>query len=95
MDVTDSVDYCPTRKFNKQSLWSPSGESIIAKLSKIAKLSIIEDVDLTADYLSKHVQDNKLSCVVSAINIDARYSSQVFAICDRKYENILPGTKIC
>jgi len=24
-----------------------------------------------------------------------RYSSQVLAVCDKKYENILPGQKIC
>ena len=71
------------------------GKSIIEKLSKIAKLTVIEDVDLTANYLAKHIQDHNLSCVISAINIDARYSSQVLTICDKRYEDILPGIKIC
>jgi hypothetical protein len=95
MDVTDDVYYYPIRKFNELSLLNSENKSIIEKLSKITNLTVIEDVDLTVNYLAKHVQYHKLSCVVSAINIDSRYSSQVLAVCDRKYEDILPGTKIC
>jgi len=95
MDIEEDFCYYPVRKFNHLSLLNSKAESIIEKLSKIAKMTVIEDVDLTANYLAKHIRNHNLSCVISAINIDPRYSSQVFAVCDKKYENILPGIKIC
>ena len=95
MDTAEEFYYYPVRKFNPLSLLNFKGKSIIEKLSKIAKLTVIEDIDLTANYLAKHIRDHNLSCVISAINIDPRYSSQVLAVCDRRYENILPGIKIC
>ena len=95
MDTAEEFYYYPVRKFNPLSLLNFKGKSIIEKLSKIAKLTVIEDIDLTANYLAKHIRDHNLSCVISAINIDPRYSSQVLAVCDRRYENILPVIKIC
>jgi hypothetical protein len=94
-DAKDNCYYSPVRKFNHLSLLNSNGKSIIGKLSKMANLIVIEDVDLTANYLAKHIQEHNLDCVASAININTRYSSQVLAVCDKKYENILPGTKIC
>ncbi len=87
--------YYPVRKFNHLSLLNSNGNSVIGKLSKIANLTVIEDVDLTANYLAKHIQEHNIDCVASAININNRYSSQVLAVCDKKHENILPGQKIC
>jgi len=95
MDIEENFYYYPVRKFNHLSLLNSKGKSIIEKLSKISKLTVIEDVDLTVNYLSKHIRDHNLSCVISAININARRSSQVFAVCDKRYESILPGIKIC
>ncbi len=95
MDTGDDFYYYPVRKFNHLSLLNSEGKSIIEKLSKIAKLTLIEDVDLTVNYLAKHIQEYNLNCVISAINTDLRYSSQVLAVCDKRYENILPGIKIC
>ena len=95
IDTKNNSYYYPVRKFNHSSLLNSKGESIIEKLSKITNLIIIEDVDLTANYLSKHIQEHNLNCTASAISINKRYSSQVLAFCDKKYENILPGIKIC
>lgn len=95
MDIEDDAFYYPVRKFNPLSLLNSKGKSIIEKLSNIAKLTVIEDVDLTANYLVKHIQEHNLNCVVSAINADLRYSSQILDVCDKRYENILPGIKIC
>jgi len=95
MDVTEDMYFYPTRKFNDLCLLNSECESIIEKLSRISKLTVIEDVDLTAHCLAKHIRDNKLNCAASAINIDSRYSSQVLAVCNRKYGDILPGIKIC
>ena len=92
-DIAENSYYYPVRKFNHLSLLNSKGQSIIEKLSKIAKLTVIEDVDLTANYLANHIQEHSLDCAVSAISVDARYSSQVLAVCDKKYESILPGQK--
>jgi hypothetical protein len=94
-DTKDDCYYYPVRKFNHLSLLNSNGKSIVGKLSKIANLTVIEDVDLTANYLAKHIQEYNLDCAVSAVNIDGHHLSQVLAVCDKKYENILPGTKIC
>ncbi len=95
LDVAENFFYYPVRKFNSLSLLDSEGRSIIGKLLKVAKLTVIEDVDLTANYLAKHLKEHSLNCAISAINVDARYSSQVLAVCDKKYEHILPGVKIC
>jgi hypothetical protein len=94
-NINDEMFFYPVRKFNGNSLLNSEGESIIGKLSKIAKLTVIEDVDLTANYMVKHIQDNQLNLAVSAINTDSQYSSQVLALCDKKYADILPGERIC
>ncbi len=94
-DIVGNKVYYPVRKFNASALLDSEDESILGKLSRNTKLTVIEDVDLTANYLAKHVQNHKLNCAVSAINIAPRYSSQVLAVCDKKYEEILPGAKIC
>lgn len=95
IDINGKMFFYPVRKFNGISLLNPEGESIIGKLSKIAKLTVIEDVDLTANYLAWHIRTHKLNCIASAISIDSQYSSQVLAICDVRYADILPGAKIC
>lgn len=95
MDVSEDMYFYPTRKFNNHCILNSEGKSIIEKLSRISKLTVIEDVDLTAHFLAKHIREYKLNCVASAINVDSKYSSQVLAICDREYEGILPGIKIC
>jgi hypothetical protein len=95
MDVSADIYFYPTRKFNDHCLLNSESKSIIEKLSRISKLTVIEDVDLTAHYLAKHIRDNKLNCIASAINVNSKYSSQVLAICDKKYKDILPGIKIC
>ncbi|MDD5011086.1 MAG: hypothetical protein PHQ00_03075, partial [Phycisphaerae bacterium] len=95
MNVGDEMFFYPVRKFNENSLLNSKGGSIISKLLGIVKLTIIEDVDLTINYLIKHVQSHKLNSMVSIINVDSQYSSQILAICDKKYESMLPGKKIC
>jgi hypothetical protein len=95
MDTKDNFYYYPVRKFNHLSLLNSNGKSIIEKLLKVAKLTVIEDVDLTVNYLATHIHEHNLDCVASAMNIDDRYSSQILAVCDKRYENILPGIRIC
>jgi hypothetical protein len=95
MDIAEDTYFYPVRKFSDLCLLNSEGKSIIEKLSRISKLTVIEDIDLTTHYLAKHIRDNKLNCIASAINVNSKYSSQVLAVCDRKYGDILPGIKIC
>jgi len=90
----DYVCY-PIRQFNELSLIASDAESIIGKLIQIAKVVVIEDIDLTAAFLKQHIKKFQLNCCASAINIDARYSSQILAIANKDYANYLPGQKIC
>ncbi len=87
--------YYPIRQFNEQSLIVSGEESIVGKLIQIAKMVVIEDVDLTAACLKQHIEKFQLNCGASAINIDARYSSQILAVANKDYENYLPGQRIC
>lgn len=87
--------YYPIRQFNERSLIGSGEESIIGKLIRIAKMVVIEDVDLTAACLKQHIEKFRLNCSASAINIDARYSSRILAIANKDYENYLPGQRIC
>ncbi len=95
IDVNDKMFFYPVRKFNADSLLNSDGDTVIGKLSKISKLTVIEDVDLTANYLVKHIQRRQLNLMASVINANSKYSSQVLAVCGGKYEDILPGVRIC
>ncbi len=94
-DINDELFFYPVRKFNENSLLNYTGQSIIGKLSSISKLTVIEDIDLTANYLFTHIKNFKLDIAANAINSDSQYSSQVLAVYNKKYANILPGAKLC
>lgn len=94
-DINDELFFYPVRKFNENSLLNYTGQSIIGKLSSISKLTVIEDVDLTANYLFKHIQNYKLDITATTINTDSQYASQVLAVGNKKYANILSGEKLC
>ena len=85
----------PVRKFNDQSLFDDKGQSIVAKLAKNCKMIIIEDVDLTANHLARHIKSHCLDCIASAVSVSSRYSSQVLAVSEKQYKTILPGVQIC
>lgn len=88
--LSDSVFY-PTRKFNKNALELPDGTSLLRRLSQVAKLVAIEDADLNEKILAEHFEHYKLdNCRVLEVNKNSRYASQIFAICDKKFEPYLP-----
>lgn len=95
MGIDDKMFFYPVRKFNANSLLNPDGDTIIDKLSKISKLTVIEDVDLTADYLVEHIRRCRLNLAASVINANSKYSSQVLAVCGEQYTDILPGGRMC
>lgn len=88
--------YFPVRQFNGDSLILPSGESVIRALCNIARLIVIEDVDLTKKKLIEHCVEHKLE------NIDASQirkcnsvnSASIFCVCCKGLTDLLPGKKI-
>ncbi|MHC4113974.1 MAG: hypothetical protein ACYSSL_01420 [Planctomycetota bacterium] len=82
--------YYPTRKFNKDALELPDGTSLLSRLSQVAKLIAIEDADLNEQVLAEHFDCYKLDkCRALVINKNSRFASQIFAICDNKFESYL------
>lgn len=87
--------YYPIREFNGNSLMAPDGQSILSKLPRIARMTVIEDVDLTSATLKEHISNFQINCCAATININAKKASQVFVVADPQYEGSLPGFRIC
>jgi len=95
-DGDTNAIYFPIRQFNSGCLQLPDGNSILEKLSKLAKLIVIEDVDLTKKILIEHLIEHNLeSIAVSHVNRHNRINSaQIFCLCNADFEDFLPGTRI-
>lgn len=92
---TNSI-YFPIRQFNPSCLQLSAGNSILEKLCNLAKLVVIEDVDLTKKILIEHLIEHNLeSIAVSHVNRHNRINSaQVFCLCNAEFEDFLPGKRI-
>jgi len=88
--------YFPIWQFNPASLQLPDGKSILEKLCNLAKLVVIEDVDLTKEILIEHLIENNLENIaVSHVNRHNRINSaQIFCLCNNKFQDCLPGKRI-
>jgi len=64
-DVEGTI-YAPIRRFDETALVLPSGRSLIAQLMTIADKILIEDSDLTASRLQRHIDLFGLSGLVVA-----------------------------
>lgn len=103
LDSTDASNdgdtnaiYFPIRQFNSSCLQLPEGNSILGKLCDLAKLVVIEDVDLTKKILIEHLIEHNLENIaVSHVNRHNRINSaQVFCLCNTEFEDFLPGKRI-
>jgi hypothetical protein len=88
--------YFPIRQFNLMCLQLPEGGSALEKLCNLAKLVVIEDVDLTKKDLIQHLIEYDLENIAAShVNRHNRINSaQIFCLCDREFEEFLPGKKI-
>ena len=88
--------YFPVRRFNPLCLQLPNGNSTLGKLCNLAKLVVIEDVDLTKKDLIRHLAEYDLeNIVVTHVNRHSRINSaQIFCLCDIEFEDFLPGKRI-
>jgi hypothetical protein len=88
--------YFPIRQFNSACLQLPEGTSALEILCDLAKLVVIEDVDLTKNILIEHLIEHNLENIaVSHVNRHNRINSaHVFCLCNTEYEDFLPGKLI-
>ena len=89
----DKSVFYPLRKFNEGALYTSDGKSIFERLTSLAKLTVIEDVDLSRTILTRHIAE--ISCpVVYASEINRQggaNTAAVFCITGEKYKHALPG----
>jgi len=95
-DVNVNAIHLPIRQFDSSCLQLPDGDSILEKLCNLAKLVVIEDVDLTKKILIEYLIEHNLeSIAVSHVNRHNRINSaQIFCLCNAEFEDFLPGKRI-
>lgn len=96
MDHVGEAVYFPVRRFNGACLQLRGGESALEKLCNLAKLVVIEDVDLTKKELIEHLVEFSLeniaaSCVSKYNRVN---SASVFCLSHNQFADLLPGKRI-
>jgi hypothetical protein len=88
--------YFPIRRFNDSSLKLPSGASALDKLCSMADLCVIEDVDLQAGVLRRHLESHRLSALAASDVTDRvrMRSASLLCVCRREKSALLPGRQI-
>ena len=87
----------PIREFNPASLQLPNGMSVLGRLCDLARLIVIEDIDLTKKTLIEHLIGHDLDNIaVSYVSKHIRSinSAQIFCLCNIEFEDCLPGKRI-
>jgi hypothetical protein len=89
----DKSVFYPLRQFNKDALYTSDRKSIFERLVNMAKLIVIEDVDLSRTILTQHIAEISNSTVyASEINRQGgANTAAVFCITSEKYKHALPG----
>jgi len=88
--------YSPIRRFNPACLQLSEGNSVLEKLCNLAKLVVIEDVDLTEKDLTQHfVEYDIKNIALSHVNRHNRLNSaSIFCLCNSEFADLLPGKRI-
>jgi hypothetical protein len=92
----DQAMFFPIRRFNDEALLLPDGTSMLDRLSSLADLIVIEDVDLHADVMVEHLRQHGLEHLAASDATD-RVRMQVaslLCITRRELEAALPGRRI-
>ncbi len=95
-DGDTNAVYFPVRQFKPSCLQLLEGNSILEKLCELAKLVVIEDIDLTKKDLIQHLVKYDLENIAAShVNRHNRLNSaSIFCLCNRKFADLLPGKKI-
>jgi len=89
----DKSVFYPLRQFNEKALYTSDRKSIFERLTNIAKLTIIEDVDLSRTVLAQHIADIPNAAVYASEirRQGGANTAAVFCITGEKYKQMLPG----
>jgi len=88
--------YFPVRRFNEAALILSDGSSMLDRLSSLADLILIEDVDLHADGLAEHLKKRKLDNLAASDATDhvRMQSASLPCVSRRELAAALPGRRI-
>ena len=88
--------YFPVRRFNEAALLLPDGSSMLERLSVLADLIVIEDVDLHAAVLIEHLKKRKLDHLAASDATDRvrMQSASLLCVSRRELDAALPGRRI-
>ncbi len=92
---SDPVHF-PLRQFNTQCLVLPDGSSAIEKLCGVAKLVVIEDIDISDRHLHDHLKKLRLEHLVAS-DVSGRtqkHSARLFCLCGKEFSSHIPGRRI-
>ena len=88
--------YFPVRRFNEEALILPDGNSMLDRLSRLAGMIIVEDVDLHAEVLVDHFRNLGLNQLAASNATDRvrMQSASLLCVTRRELEATLPGRQI-
>lgn len=88
--------YFPIRRFNPAALLLPDGSSLLDRLSQLANLIVIEDVDLTGDILKNHLRESALHHLAAsdATNRIRMQLASLFCVTRKACSATLPGRRL-
>ncbi len=86
----------PIRRFNEGALILPDGSCMLDRLSSLADLVLIEDVDLHADALVEHLKKRKPHHLAASDATDRvrMQSASLLCVCRRELASALPGRRV-
>jgi hypothetical protein len=88
--------YFPLRQFNPDCLIMATGQSVFGRLCEIAKVVVIEDVDLSSQNLRDHLRKLGLT-QLAASEVSGpiqKQSARLFCLCRKELLPHLPGERI-
>lgn len=95
-DMRPEAIFFPIRRFDESALDLPSGGSILEKLCSLSDAVIIEDVDLNARELQRHLAARELANLAASDATDRRQmrTASLLCLCRRENAALLPGRRI-
>jgi len=88
--------YFPMRCFNPDALVLDDGSSLFERLCAVAKLVVVEDVDLAPPLLVQHLEDHRLGGLAASDATDGRRTHSGYLLCltRRDLAPCLPGRRL-
>jgi hypothetical protein len=94
--VAGPAVYFPVRRFNHDALRLADGSSLFERLSAVANLIVVEDVDLTPPALVHHLESHRLVGLAASDALDSQRgcSGSLLCVARRALASYLPGSRL-